>query len=190
MNRIASIDRPQPVKLTVEQFELLDGSGAFDTYRKTELIEGAMYAMQGQFRPHTFAANELMFRLRMKLQEMGSNLMPLIEGTVRMPPFSAPQPDIAVTADPKGPGYIPLNSMALVVEVSDSSASFDLNKKKALYARHAIPEYWVLEIRTSTLHQFWLPARSAYQQHRALSIGELIESVTIPGLVVESDGLI
>lgn len=190
MNRIASIDRPQPVKLTVEQFELLDGSGAFDTYRKTELIEGAIYAMQGQFRPHTFAANELMFRLRMKLQEMGSNLMPLIEGTVRMPPFSAPQPDIAVTADPKGPGYIPLNSMALVVEVSDSSASFDLNKKKALYARHAIPEYWVLEIRTSTLHQFWLPARSAYQQHRALSIGELIESVTIPGLVVESDGLI
>ncbi len=40
MNRIASFDRPQPVKLTVGQFALLDGSGAFDAYRKTELIEG------------------------------------------------------------------------------------------------------------------------------------------------------
>jgi Uma2 family endonuclease len=34
----------------------------------------------------------------------------------------------------------------LVVEVSDSSAAFDLSRKAALYAEAGVPEYWVLEL--------------------------------------------
>jgi Uma2 family endonuclease len=154
MTVVEPINVPQPVKLTIEQFELLDRSGAFDGYAKTELIEGAIYAMQGQHRPHAFAKTELSYRLRLALEAMDSTLVPLIEGTVSMPPFSAPEPDIAVTSAPKGDGYIPLDSVALAVEVSDSSVLFDLKDKLALYAKHRVPEYWVVEIPAVTLHQF------------------------------------
>lgn len=190
MTVIQPINVPQRVKLTIEQFELLDRSGAFDRYAKTELIEGAIYAMQGQFRPHSFAKSELYFRLRMALNAIDSLLMPIVEGSVAMPPLSAPEPDICLTAAPRGEGYIPLDSVALAVEVSDSTAAFDLKDKAALYASKGVPEYWVLEIPAATLHQFWGPEDSHYRESRSISIGDRIESLTIPGLAVESDGLI
>ena len=190
MTVIQPINVPLPVKLTIEQFELLDRSGAFDRYAKTELIEGAIYAMQGQFRPHSFAKSELHFRLRTALNSIGSSLMPIVEGSVAMPPLSAPEPDICVTAAPRGEGYIPLDSVALAVEISDSTAAFDLKEKAALYASKGVPEYWVLEIPAATLHQFWSPAESLYRESRSTPVGERIESITIPGLAVESDGLI
>ncbi len=190
MTVIQPVNVPQPVKLTIEQFELLDRSGAFDRYGKTELIEGVIYAMQGQFRGHSFAKSELAYRLWTALKEMDSTLMPIVEGSVAMPPLSAPEPDISVTAAPRGKGYIPLDSVALAVEVSDSTAAFDLKDKAALYASKGVPEYWVLEIPAATLHQFWSPLAEGYQESRSLPVGERIESITITGLAVESDGLI
>jgi Uma2 family endonuclease len=187
---IQPINVPERVKLTIEQFEMLDRSGAFDRYAKTELIEGTIYAMQGQFRPHSFAKSQLAFRLWAALERIGSPLVPIIEGSVAMPPSSAPEPDISVTASPRGEGYIPLDSVALAVEVSDSTAVFDLRDKARLYAGKGVPEYWVLEIPAATLHQFWSPAESGYRESRSVPVGQPIESVTIPGLTVESDGLI
>ncbi len=190
MTVIQPINVPQQVKLTIEQFELLDRSGAFDRYAKTELIEGAIYGMQGQFRAHSFAKSELHFRLRTALDAIGSPLMPIVEGSVAMPPLSAPEPDICLTAAPRGEGYIPLASVALAVEVSDSTAAFDLKDKAALYAGRGVPEYWVLEIPAATLHQFWSPAETGYRESRSIAIGERIESLTVPGLAVESAGLV
>ena len=190
MTVIQPINVPQMVKLTIEQFELLDRSGAFDGYAKTELIEGAIYAMQGQFRPHSFAKSELAFRLWTALKAIESPLMPIVEGSVAMPPVSVPEPDISVTAAPRGKGYIPLDSVALAVEVSDSTAAIDLKDKATLYASKGVPEYWVLEIPAAMLHQFWNPAAGGYLEGRSVPIGERIESVTVPGLAVESDGLI
>ena len=190
MTVIQPINVPLPVKLTIEQFELLDRSGAFDRYAKTELIEGAIYAMQGQFRPHSFAKSELYFRLRMALNAIDTSLMPIVEGSVAMPPLSAPEPDICLTTAPRGEGYIPLDSVALAIEISDSTAAFDLKDKVALYASKGVPEYWVLEIPAATLHQFWSPTESHYRQSRSVPVGERIDSPTIAGLAVESDGLI
>lgn len=190
MTVIQPINIPQKVKLTIEQFEMLDRSGAFDRYAKTELIEGTIYAMQGQFRPHSFAKSQMAFRLWASLKAIGSPLEPIVEGSVAMPPSSAPEPDICITAAPKGEGYIPLDSVALAVEVSDSTAAFDLREKAQLYAAMGVPEYWVLEIPAATLHQFWTPSATGYRDSRSVAVGRTVESVTIPGLSVESDGLI
>jgi Uma2 family endonuclease len=190
MTVIQPLNVPQPVKLTIEQFEMLDRAGAFDAYAKTELIDGAIYAMQGQFRAHSFAKNELTYRLRRALEALGSPLLPQSEPTVSMPPVNAPEPDIVVTSAPKGEGYTPLESVALAIEISDSTATFDLGTKANLYSREGIPEYWVLEIPAATLHQFWSPSRHGYRKSRSVALGDRVESLTIPGLSVESDGLV
>lgn len=190
MTVIQPVNVPQPVKLTIEQFELLDRSGAFDGYAKTELIEGAIYAMQGQFRAHSYAKSELAFRLVAALRAMGSPLMPIIEGTVAMPPLSAPEPDICLTAEPRGKGYIPLHSVALAIEIADSTAMFDLREKAALYAGQGVPEYWVVEIPAAVIHQLWGPSSEGYRESRSVPVGDLAESLTIEGLFVETDGLI
>lgn len=168
----------------------LHEAGAFQGLSKVELIDGELLTRSPQHRPHVYAKTYLAFRLFEALKAMGSPLAPLIEGTVAMSDFNAPEPDIVLTAAPRGSGLIPLASVELAIEVADSSLHFDSRQKAELYARHRIPEYWVVGIPTETIEQMWLPAGGVYAQRRVVRIGDRVGSATIAGLTVESDGLI
>jgi len=181
---------PRRLKLTVGNFMALHEAGAFQGLSKVELIGGELLTTSPQHRPHVYAKTQLTIRLHEALRELGSALVPLVEGTVAISDVDAPEPDIVLTSEPRGSGLIPLVSVALALEVADSSLAFDLGEKAALYARHGIPEYWVLAIPMATVEQMWLPAEGGYRQSRTIQLGERIESVTIAGLSVESDGLI
>ena len=50
------LDSPQRAKLTVEDFLLLDRSGAFDAYAKAELINGTIFVVNAQFSEHIATA--------------------------------------------------------------------------------------------------------------------------------------
>ena len=67
------------------------------------------------------------------------------EQSVAIDAFNEPQPDIILTAEPKGDGPIPLMSVAMLVEVSASTLTFDLTDKTRIYARAGIMEYWVVD---------------------------------------------
>ncbi len=191
MTAIRPVAMPRPLKLTLDDFALLHEAGAFEGYSKVELIEGVLYTMNPQRTRHAYAKTQLAFRLYASLQELGADLFPLIEGTIAMPPRSAPEPDIAIgRIGPGASGYVPLSSIALVIEVSDTSLRYDIGKKKQLYASQGVPEYWVFDLGRRKIHQFWSPAGAAYSESRTKDMDETIESVTIAGLRVETDGLI
>jgi Uma2 family endonuclease len=177
---------PLPVKLRIEDYLLLDRSGAFDAYAKTELIEGEIYFMNAQHRPHALAKMELYDALRDRLREMKSSLRPIVEASIAIPERSAPEPDIVLTSEPLGEGLIPLASVALIVEVSDTTLASDLGRKAMLYARHGIPEYWVADLESGLMHQMWSPQAETYRERRKVRFGEVIEAVTIDGLAVET----
>lgn len=94
-----------------------------------------------------------------------------------------------VTSEPEGKGLIPLGSVRLIVEVSDSTVAIDTGKKAALYARNGVPDYWVADVEAEVFHQFWAPDGNAYTHRRKVAFGEQIEAVTVAGLVVEMAGL-
>ena len=182
----STITSPIPVKLTVDDFLLLDKSGAFDAYRKTELIDGMIVAMSAQFRPHLYAKGELAYRMRRTLEVSGSTLYVGQEASVDMRPVSMPEPDIVLTSEPRGAGPIPLASVALLVEISDSTLAFDLGDKLRAYAANNVPEYWVVDLEGRTIHQMWSPQGDGFRERRAVALGERIEAATVPGLAVET----
>ena len=185
------INVPTPHKLTVADFLLLNEAGAFRHHSKTELIDGAIYFMNAQMIAHAYAKTELAFRLRTALQDVGSPLRVLVEGTVEMQPNSAPEPDIGLASVAPGTRtFVPCDQLKLVVEVADTSVPFDLGKKLALYASQGVPEYWVLDIPAAIFHQFWTPSGSAYARTRDVPVGQSVTSDPILGLTVETDGLI
>ena len=181
---------PLPVKLRIEDYLLLDRSGAFDAYAKTELIEGEIYFMNAQHRPHALAKMELYDAFRDRLRVLGSPLRPIVEASIAIPDRSAPEPDIVLTSEPIGPGLVPVASVALVVEVSDTTLPTDLGRKAALYARHGIPEYWVADLQGGLLHQMWTPDGETYAERREVSFGHRVTAATIKGLAVETTGCI
>ena len=48
--------------------------------------------------------------------------------------------------------------MLLVIEVADTSLAYDLGTKVPLYARHGIPEVWVIDAATRQTRVFREPA--------------------------------
>ena len=180
---------PRRVKLTVEDFVRLHDGGAFVTYAKTELIDGDVLGVNSQFRPHAFVKSELAFRLRTALAGLSSDLLPLVEATVGIPPHSAPEPDIVITSEARGQGFVPLETVALVVEVAATTLDFDLGKKQELYASAGIAEYWIVDVEGRLSHQLWAPAGSDYREHREIAFGDPIASATIPGLTIDTTGL-
>jgi len=179
---------PLPVKLRVEDYLLLDESGAFDAYRKTELIEGEVYFTNAQHRPHALAKAELYDALRDALRAMASPLRPLTDASVALSEHDAPEPDIVLTSEPRGEGPIPLHSVALVVEIADTTLGSDMKRKATIYARAGVQEYWVADVAAKTIHQMWTPEREAYTERREVAFGAQLEAATIEGLTIETAG--
>lgn len=180
---------PRRVKLRVEDYLALDRMGAFDAYGRTELIEGDVVYMNAQHRPHARIKSRLHVLLASALKDLDRPLEALIEGSVAMPPYNVPEPDIAITAEPEGDGLIPLASLALIVEVADTTLRNDLGRKQKIYAREGVPEYWVVDVRHALIHQLWAPAETGYKMRREISFGSSIEGQSIAGLVIDTTGL-
>jgi Uma2 family endonuclease len=64
---------------------------------------------------------------------------------VRLNDFSEPQPDIALLR-PRPDFYTGSGDVRLIVEVADSTLKYDRDIKIPLYARHGIPEVWLVDI--------------------------------------------
>lgn len=178
---------PGKYRLSVDDFERLAETGVFGDQR-TELIEGDVIVMAPEHRPHAYVCGELTYHLRRALEAIGSDLH-TSGGSVLVTNHDMPQPDIVLTRQPLGEGAIPLGSVALLVEVSSTTLSNDMGLKRTIYARHAVAEYWVIDVAGRLIHQFWSPEQSAYTQTRQVVLGETIEAATIAGLSIATPTL-
>jgi len=190
MNAAAPLDSPRRMWLRIEDFVLLSEAGALDEFSKSELVDGEVVTMNAQFRPHAYAQSQLLVRLAIALQALGGGLAAVVEAAIAMPPHDMPEPDIVVTSEPRGKGPVPLASVALVVEVSQATRIFDLGRKAALYARHGVPEYWVVDLEQAEVVRHWQPGDRGYAQRDSVSFGAPIASVTIPALAIETGQLV
>ncbi len=189
MNAHNPIADLKPHKLTVNELMAFERSGAFEGLPRMELLDGVLYEMSPQTSPHIRARNRLTIRLQNRLVELASSWEAFSEATIRIGETHAPDPDVIICSAPELDGIYPASSVMLAVEVSVTSLKTDMNFKKALYASAGIPEYWVLDVDAARLHQFWSPDGEAYSQSRTISIGERLDSMTIPELSVETEGL-
>jgi Uma2 family endonuclease len=184
MTRIEALNIVRPLPLTVDDFFLLDEHGAFEGYGKTELIDGEIYFMNAQHRPHLMAKMDLHHLLHTALAGIQSKYRSVTEGTVKADIHNAPEPDIILTSEPYGEGPIPILSVGLIVEISDTTQKYDLGKKCRSFAKVGVPEYWVFDIADGVLHQMWSPEGEAYTQSCQIPAGEMITAATIDGLTI------
>ncbi len=176
---------PGKYRLKVDDYLTLFEAGAFEGLR-TELIEGDIIVMSPQYRPHGVIKMGLYDALRDRLKELGSPLTPLVEVSLAVDEHSLPDPDLLLTSEPRGAGPVPLSSVGLVIEVATSSRAKDMGTKVTLYARHNIPEYWVVDVNERAIHQLWSPTDGSYAEQREITFGSAITAATIPGLTVET----
>lgn len=180
---------PERVRLTVESYLLLDEHGAFADYTKTELIDGDVYGMNAQYSRHARVKTRLSHALAYRLSELGSDLEAVVGVAVRVADDSVPEPDIVLTRW-RGEGVVPVDTVALIVEVSDTTLATDLGRKAELYAAAGVPEYWVVDLNGARVVRHDGPGAAGYEGRLEVRLGERLASVTLAGVEVETAALV
>ena len=180
----------RPYKLRLTDVEVLQRAGTFDDGPRVELIEGVLIAVSPQLRAHSFLKNELTHRFRMALSGIDSTLSAQSEVTVQISPTSAPEPDIALTNEPNGEGYVPVASVALLVEIANSTLRFDLGDKRDIYAAAGVPEYWVVDVNKAEVHRFADLTEGAYRPEPPIPLAGALRSLTMPDLRIDGAGIV
>lgn len=127
---------------TVTEVQRLIDSGAFETPESFELIDGMIVQKMGQNAPHRIALSLVAEALR---AAYGGEARVAAGLTLPLSETSEPEPDVIVATTPLGQD-IRKEDVLLVVEVSDSTLRTDQTTKAALYARHGIREYVILDV--------------------------------------------
>ncbi|MEG3175025.1 Uma2 family endonuclease [Sphingomonas sp. RB3P16] len=180
---------PLPVRLRIEDYLRLHAAGAFTAYNRTELIDGGVYFVNAQHRPHALAKIELYDAIRDALRSIGSSLRPMVEASIALSQHDAPEPDIVLTSEPRGEGLVPLHSVHLVIEVSDSTVRSDIRRKVVSYGRAGMPEYWVVDVKARAIHQMWAPSGDGYGERHTTPFGDPIAAKTVAALTVDTTNL-
>lgn len=107
-----------------------------------ELIDGLILDKMSQNEPHRIALRLAQEALRLAFAAEFS----VIAGSpIALAEYDEPEPDVMVV--PRGLRRDLLTSdVLLLVEVADTSLRKDQTLKAALYARHGIPEYLILDV--------------------------------------------
>jgi len=77
----------------------------------------------------------------------------------------------------------------LIVEVAESSLRHDLTTKAALYARHGIPEYWLIDVVNQRVLRFSLGGNGGYEEAVLIDISKPLSSKDMPDRSIDLSGL-
>ena len=137
----------KPCHWTVTEFDRLGETGFFTEHDRLELIEGKIIEMAPIGPDHVEQVNRLNYQLTHRLhgRAIVSPQNPIVLGE-----HSKPQPDLVVLrwrSDFYHGRLAQAEDILLAIEVADSTLVYDRDTKVPLYARHRIPEVWIVNLR-------------------------------------------
>ena len=74
--------------------------------------------------------------------------------------------------------------MLLVIEVSDSSLRYDRDFKVPFYARHGVPEVWIVDLPNDQLLVYGSLRDGAYGRQTSVARPETMSVTALPGVAV------
>ena len=146
-----------PHKITPEEYHQM---GPIFPAARLELIEGELFDMAPIGTAHFWTVAQLDRLLNRHLVERA---LIVCQGPLSLP-NSEPEPDIMVLKLVDYRQRLPEPAdVLLLVEVADSSVQYDRTRKLPLYARHGVPEVWLIDLNTRVAEVQRQPAGDRYQ---------------------------
>ncbi|MFZ4072059.1 MAG: Uma2 family endonuclease [Caulobacterales bacterium] len=169
----------RPHRFTMDDLRAMVAAGVIEEGAKIELIEGELVDMAAEGGRHTdwvsAVGRWLISGLDLSFVVVPGSTLPLSE-------MVGPKPDWWVfpaalrTEDVRGPDVL------LAIEISDSTLAYDLGEKAALYARHGVRDYWVVQVETRQLYVHRDPAADGYGYRCRFEADDSVAALLIPNL--------
>lgn len=163
------------------EYDRMVDAGGFAPDDRIELLDGEIWEMSPLGSRHATAYELVGTALRSAFsQDYVRHQLPFA-----LDQTSEPEPDVAVVkgtirdfAD-RHP-----NQALLIVEVSDSTLSYDRGRKLTAYARNSVPEYWLLDLTAARLEVYRDPSGDSYASRSLLAAGDTVSPLHAPDSVI------
>lgn len=160
-------------RLTRAQYDRMIEAGVLDEDKHVQLIEGELIEMSPQGSRH-YACIMLVYEALRSNYPAGWHVR--IQAPMALDPDSEPEPDVSVVSGtPRDYLDEHPKTAVLVVEVADSTILSDRRRKVRLYARHRIPEYWIINLKDDSLEVYREPGGETYGSKVTLRRGESVQ---------------
>ena len=185
----------EPLKIerrlfTIEEYDRFIEAGVLTEDDPVELINGEVVKMSPISGPHAgcVARLSMMFSL-----QLGQQVVIWTQNPIHIDQYSEPEPDVVVLRYRQDfytkslPRPI---DVLLLIEVADTSLSYDRRVKVPLYAKVGILEIWVMDVENRLIYVYRNPVNGKYQETLVMKPGDTITPVTFSEILVKVDEII
>jgi Uma2 family endonuclease len=168
--------------ITVEEYYQMAEFGILKPDESVELINGEIIKMspiKSKHSGHVKTIHRILSKLISDFFIIG------VQDPVSLNKYSEPEPDISILelSEHNYIKYHPnADDVVFLIEVSDSTLTYDRTKKARLYAKASIPEYWIINLVGNQLEVYQNPIDGKYTTKTVLSKND---KVKIPNTDIE-----
>jgi Uma2 family endonuclease len=185
----------EPVKIerrlfTIEEYDRFIEVGVLTEDDPVELINGEVIKMSPISSPHVGCVNRLN---RLFSQRAGAEVILHIQNPIHIDKYSEPEPDVVLLkyrADYYADSLPRPSDALLLIEVADTSLSYDPQVKVPLYAKAGVGEVWVVDVENRLVYVYRNPIKGKYQETIVIKPGDTIALATFLEMTVMVDEVI
>ena len=171
---------PARRRFTVDDYYRMAKAGILTDDDRVELIEGEIIQMSPIGSRHAGRVKTLN---RLFAARFADVALVSVQDPLHLDDYSEPEPDVALLR-PSSDNYTSAHPTAgdvfLVVEVADTSISFDRRTKVPLYARNNIPECWLVDLNRNLIVVYRDPTPRGYRTTRTVRPGQQLAPLAFP----------
>ncbi len=167
------------LKWSLARFEQLIELGVFTKHDRLELIGGELVPMSAKGNRHEVVRDEIHQWLS---DNRPKGVRHSIEIGWRPDGETYIEPDILIFPSVFKANTVPAAEVLLLIEVADSSLSYDAGRKAMLYASLGVREYWVVNAKTLETRVYRTPVAAIYGEVTSVGCDKLLESALAAGV--------
>lgn len=181
---------PATRRFNVHEYYQMAAAGILMEDDRVELIEGEIVEMAPIGSRHAACVDRL---TRLFSSQVGDAAIVHVQNPVRLDDHSEPEPDLALLK-PRTDFYASAHpapeDVLLLVEVADTSVGYDRSVKVPLYARAAIPVFWLVDLEREQVDVMQESTSDGYRTVQTYRRGERLQLQDIPQLDISVDDVL
>jgi Uma2 family endonuclease len=171
---------PKRYRVTVADYHRMGDAGVFDQHRRVQLLQGEIVEI-APVGSHHASITQLLFEHFLRTSKPGRSVR--CQQPITLNDESEPEPDIAVVRGATRDfmeRHPSASDVALIIEVAHSTLELDRGVKASLYAEHAIPEYWIVNVAAKTIERYSAPIDGRYTTLSTFAADQIVSPHAMP----------
>lgn len=176
--------------ISVELYHYMAEKGMFEPDERVELIDGEIFTMSPIGSLHVRCVN---FLNEFLISKLAGQYLVSVQNPIVSSSDTEPEPDLTIlrrTADLYRDQLPTGSDTLIVIEVADTTANFDRNRKFPKYAQAGIPEAWLIDLKRDVVEIHSDPGPNGYGVVQTLRRGERVASKRIETIELSVDEIL